>query len=178
MLHANGMPLTIKNQNSIKRSNGAYRSYKYISKSIGQCLWSYNYTNMMWERIIHILMASDMWHGRLDFIWSCYMVVSTKEDMDVWSIGLLLSPHNAQNPLEMDNNWMYANLGIMTYTKKHCQLWHQSICGTFGNTCLKWYSRETHTIVDAITTIWIDLVVSLHVQFENLQGDSKSQELA
>ena len=32
--------------------------------------------------------------------------------------------------------------------------------------CLKWYSGETHTIVDAITTIWVDLVVPLRAQFE------------
>ena len=44
--------------------------------------------------------------------------------------------------------------------------------------CLKWYSRETHTIVDAITTIWTDLVVSLHAQFENLHEDLESQEFA
>ena len=43
---------------------------------------------------------------------SCYMMVSAKECMDVWSAKLLLSSHSAQNPLDMDNDWMYANLGI------------------------------------------------------------------
>ena len=40
------------------------------------------------------------------------------------------------------------------------------------------YDLHVHRIADVITTIWIDLVVSLRAQFENLQGDSKSQELA
>ena len=40
------------------------------------------------------------------------------------------------------------------------------------------YDLHVHRIADVITTIWIDLVISLHVQFKNLQGDSKSQELA
>ena len=68
-----------------------------------------------------------MRHERLDFIWLCYMVVSTKECVDVWSIGLL-SPHSSQNPQDMDNDWMYLNLGITKFAES------QSVCGTFRNT--------------------------------------------
>ena len=46
--------------------------------------------------------SCDMWHVRLDFIWLCYMMVSAKECLDVWSGLLLHSPNSAQNPLNMD----------------------------------------------------------------------------
>ena len=51
---------------------------------------------------------------RLDFIWLCYMVISVK-GVELWSARLFLSPHSAQNPLDMDSDWMHANLGITKY---------------------------------------------------------------
>ena len=56
--------------------------------------------------------SDNMRHGRLDFISLCYMVVFAKECMDLWSARLLLSSHSAQNPLDIDNDWMYTNMGI------------------------------------------------------------------
>ena len=73
---------------------------------------------------------------------------------------------------------MYANLGTMKCLE------------SMVNYCNNWYVEhlEIHMpqmvlrgntqIADAITIIWIDLLVSLCAQFKNLQGDSKSQELA
>ena len=52
--------------------------------------------------------SGNMRHGRLYFIWLCYMVISVK-GVDLWSARLFLSPHSAQNPLDMENDWMYAN---------------------------------------------------------------------
>ena len=98
---------------------------------------------------------------------SCYMMVSAKECMDVWSARLLLNPHSAQN------HWTWTTSGC-------AQIWRQNLQESWSTVasiglwniwkfkCLKWYSWETHTIVDAITTIWIDLVVSLRAQFEIL----------
>ena len=54
--------------------DGANKSYNYDSESIEHCLWSYMYTNMIWGK--NYTHSSGMWHGRLDFIWLCYMVVS------------------------------------------------------------------------------------------------------
>ena len=71
-------------------------------------------------------------------------MVSTKECMDVWSARLLLNPHSAQNPLDVDNEWMHANLetkstGIMV------KLWHQLVYGTFGNSDVSNGTNGKHT---------------------------------
>ena len=63
--------------------------------------------------------------------------------------------------------------------KKHGQLWHQSVCGTFGNIDVSIGTQGKHTQLQRPSqTIWIDPVVSLCAQFENLQGDLEPQELA
>ena len=66
-----------------------------------------------------------------------------------------------------------CNFGNHEICQKHGQLCHQSVCGNFGKyKCVKWYLEETHTIANANTTMWIDLVVSLCARIKNLQGDS------
>ena len=100
------------NSNNREANMGTIRVATMISELIEHGLWFFTYTNMIWEIFICILVACGMRHGRLYFILLCYMVVSPKECMDVWSARLLLSSHSAQNPLDMDNDWMYANLGI------------------------------------------------------------------
>ena len=71
-------------------------------------------------------------------------VVSTK-DRFTRLAGLILNPHSAQNPLYMDNDWMHANLGNHEICRKHGQLWHQSVCGTFGNTNVSNGTHGKHT---------------------------------
>ena len=59
--------------------------------------------------------------------------------------------------------WQSWNLSKAWSTMASIGLWN-----IWKFRCLKWYSRETHTIANASTTIWTDLVVSLRAQFENL----------
>ena len=65
--------------------------------------------------------------------------------MHGWSTRLLLSPHSAQNTLNMDNDWMHVIFGDREIYKKHGQLWHQSFCGTFGNTYVSNGTQGKHT---------------------------------
>ena len=81
-----------------------------------------------------------MRHGRLDFNWLCYMVVFAKECVDMWSVGILLNPHSAQNPLDiMDNDRMYANLGITNMQKAQSTVASIGMWNIWKYVCLKWY---------------------------------------
>ena len=119
-----------------------------------------------------------MRHGRLEFIWLCYMVVFAK---NAWmrgaqdsSLALIVHiTHWTWTTIECTQIWGSRNLQKACSTVASIDMWN-----VWKYRYLKWYSWETHTIANAKTVIWTDLVVSLHAQFKNLQGDSESQKLA
>ena len=89
-----------------------------------------------------------------------------------------LNPHIAHNPLDMDNKWMHANAGITKFAGSmvNCginqfmkyleiQMSQMVLRGNIHN------CRCHHNYMDY-------LLISSCAQFENLQGDSESQELA
>ena len=82
--------------------------------------------------------------------------------------GFLPSPHSAQKPLDMDNN-----LGITKSAGSMVNCGINRPWNIWKYKCLKWYSMETHRIVNVITTILTDLVVSILAQFQKPVGRFK-----
>ena len=62
--------------------------------------------------------------------------------------------------------------------RKHGQVWHQPVCGTFGNTNVSNGTQGNTHNCKCHHSYMTNLVVSLCAQFKNMQGDSESQELA
>ena len=133
------------------------------------------YANMIWERIICILAGCGMkdsilfgyaiWWSLQKNVWMCGAHDS--------SLALIVhKTHWTWTTIECTQIWGSRNLQEAWSIVASIDMWKIWIYIR-----LKWYSGKTQTIVDVVTTIWTNLVVSLHAQFKNLHGDSESQKL-
>ena len=65
--------------------------------------------------------------------------------MDAWSAGLRLIPHSAQKHTGNGQQLDARKFGDHKICRKHGQLWHQSVCGRFGNTDVLNGTQGKHT---------------------------------
>ena len=110
------------------------------------------YATMIWERIIGILTTCGL-EGLISFGY----VIWWSLQKNVWMCGahdsslalIVHKTHWTWTTIECTQIWGSRNLQEAWSTVASISLWN-----IWKFRCLKWYSGETHTIVDAITTIW------------------------